>query len=67
MRPLIILALVFDALLILVAVNTIFLQTHWNDPTYVGMVVVVMGTPILNAAALLPLTYRRDHARSTEA
>jgi hypothetical protein len=46
-------ALTLDVVLLFVAWNTLFLQTHWNDPSYVGLVAVVVGTPLVNAIAMI--------------
>ena len=46
-------ALTLDALLLIVACNTLFVQTHWNSPSYVGLVGIVVGTPIVNAIAMI--------------
>ena len=46
-------ALVMNAVLLVSGWNTIFLQTHWNDPAYIGLVFAVMGTPVVNAMALV--------------
>ena len=53
-------AIVMNTLVLLVGFNTIFLQTNWNDPTYVGLVFTVMGTPVVNSAALISAWRRRS-------
>jgi hypothetical protein len=53
MRILLGMALTLNVLLLIVGWNTLFLQTHWSDPSYVGLVAVVMTTPIVNSIALI--------------
>lgn len=62
MRILLVVALALDGLLLIVACNTLFLQTHWNDPSYIGLVAVVVGTPVVNTIAIIRVL--RNHGGS---
>jgi hypothetical protein len=66
-KSLLIIAQLFNCLLLIVAVNTIFLQTHWSDPQYVGLVVVVLGTPLVNLVTLRVFATRKHDEVETRA
>jgi len=49
-------AILANVLLLIVVVNTIFLQTHWDDLKYIGMVATTVGAPVLSIIALVRTT-----------
>jgi len=46
-------AVLANVLLLIVVVNTIFAQTHWDDLKYIGLVATTVGAPILSIVALV--------------
>lgn len=53
-------ALALNCALLIVAWDHLFLQTHWESVSYVGLVLVVVGTPIINSISLMMMRRRLD-------